>query len=60
MVLDNILSVDFDVETGICFDINVKFELVSRKYLILLGLRVVLILFWTIFEYIKIGKILEK
>ena len=36
---DNILSVDFDVETGICFDINVEFELVSRKCLILLGLR---------------------
>ena len=44
--MDNILSVDFDIETGICFDINVKFELVSVKYLILLGLRAILCVIW--------------
>ena len=58
--MDNILSVDFDIEIECNFDINVDFELISVKCLILLGLRVILILFWTIFEYIKIGKILEK
>ena len=39
------------------FDI---FKMTSTKALIYKVLEVILILFWTIFEYIKIGKILEK
>lgn len=36
------------------------FRVTSIKALIYKGLVVILILFWTIFEYIKIGKTLEK